>query len=187
MCIRDSSVTDFIKSQSGIYHLGVMYQGGLFGKIQVVPVLVVDSISSGVYDTIIPDLSTSWQDYVRDNSDSTQKTNYDFDFTDEIPIVLGSGNEFLVYDYNDDGKNDFSAGTVGANVLDVYGVIKNNSTTIDDSLNAINGTLLSPIDPDGNFFGVMTDFMGHGTSSAATITSRGIETYDIYNLSLIHI
>ena len=49
------------------------------------------------------------------------------------------------------------------NVLDVYGVIKNNSTTIDDSLNAINGTLLSPIDPDGNFFGVMTDFMGHGT------------------------
>ena len=35
---------DFIKSQSGIYHLGVMYQGGLFGKIQVVPVLVVDSI-----------------------------------------------------------------------------------------------------------------------------------------------
>ena len=175
------SVTDFIKSQSGIYHLGVMYQGGLFGKIQVVPVLVVDSISSGVYDTIIPDLSTSWQDYTRDDSDSTQKTNYDFDFTDEIPIVLGSGNEFLVYDYNDDGKNDFSAGTVGANVLDVYGVIKNNSTTIHDSLNAINGTLLSPIDPDGNFFGVMTDFMGHGTSSAASITSRGIETYDIYN------
>mgnify|MGYP003321992751 CR=1 FL=1 len=26
------SVTDFIKSKSGIYHLGVMYQGGLFGK-----------------------------------------------------------------------------------------------------------------------------------------------------------
>ena len=60
-------------------------------------------------------------------------------------------------------------------------MIKNNSVTIDDSLNAINGTLLPPIDPDGNFFGVMTDFMGHGTSSAASITSRGIETYDIYN------
>ncbi|MFL2907342.1 MAG: hypothetical protein ACJZ2C_07595 [Nitrosopumilus sp.] len=59
----DTVSTDFIKSQSGIYHLGVMYQGGLFGKIQVVPVLVVDSISSGVYDTVIPDLSTSWQDY----------------------------------------------------------------------------------------------------------------------------
>ena len=35
---------DFIKSKSGIYHLGVMYQGGLefSSKIQVVPVLVVD-------------------------------------------------------------------------------------------------------------------------------------------------
>jgi len=173
------SVTDYIKSQSGIYHLGVMYQGGLFGKIQVVPVLVVDSLSSGVYDTIIPDLSTSWLDFTR--NDSNQKSNYDFDFTDETPITLGSGNEFLVFDYDDDGKNDFSAGTVGANVLDVYGVIKNNSSTIDDSLNAVNGTLLPPIDPNGNFFGVMTDFMGHGTSSAASITSRGHESYDIYN------
>ena len=27
----------------------------------------------------------------------------------------------------------------------------------------------------------MTDFMGHGTSSAASIVSRGQETYDIYN------
>ena len=117
-----------------------MYQGGLFGKIQVVPVLVVDSINPGVYDTVIPDLSTSWQDYIRDENDSNKKLDYDFDFTDEIPIVLGSGNEFLVYDSDNDGKNDYSAGTFGAQVLDVYGVIKNNSTHIDDSLNAINGT-----------------------------------------------
>ena len=37
---------DYIKSKSGIYHLGVIYQGGLSGplaRIQVVPVLVVDS------------------------------------------------------------------------------------------------------------------------------------------------
>jgi len=170
---------NFIKSKSGVYHLGVMYQGGFSEKIQVVPVLVVDSIVSGIYDTIIPDLSTSWQDYTS-NSNSTD-FNYDFDFTDETPIVLGSGDEFLVYDSDGDGKNDYSAGTFGAKVLDVYGVIKNNSTTLHDSLNAINGTLLPPIDPDGNFFGVMTDFMGHGTSSAASIVSRGHEFYNIYN------
>ena len=175
------SPTDFIKSKSGIYHLGAMYQGGLFDKIQVVPVLVVDSVNSGVYDTIIPDLSTSWKDYTRDENDSDKKSDYDFDFTDEIPIVLGSGNEFLVFDSNDDGKNDYSAGTFGAQVLDIYDVFKNNSTHIDDSLNAINGTLLPPLDPNGNFFGVMTDFMGHGTSSAASISSRGHESYDIYN------
>jgi len=172
---------DFIKSQSGMYHLGTMYQGGTFGKIQVVPVLVVDSQISGVYDTIIPDLSTSWEDYTKSDLKFGQKPNYDFDFTDEKPIILGSGDEFLLYDSNNDGKNDYSAGTFGAQVLDVYGAIKNNSTLIDDSLNAINGTLLPPLDPSGNFFGVMTDFMGHGTASAASITSRGYETYDIYN------
>ena len=175
---------NYIKSKSGVYHLGVIYQGGLQGplaRIQVVPVLVVDSFISGVYDTIIPDLSTSWKDYTRFDLKSGEKPDYDFDFTDEKPIVLGSGNEFLVYDSNEDGKNDYSAGTIGAQVLDVYGVIQNNYTNIDETLNAINGTLLPPLDPNGTFFGIMTDFMGHGTSSAASITSRGQETYDIYN------
>ncbi|MDH5418290.1 MAG: S8 family serine peptidase, partial [Nitrosopumilus sp.] len=177
---------DYIKSKSGIYHLGVIYQGALEGpmtRLQVVPVLVIDSFIPGVYDTIIPDMSTSWEDYTRFDLKSGQKPNYDFDFTDEKPLVLGSGKEFLVYDSNNDGKNDYSAGTFGAQVLDVYGAIRNNSTDIDDTLNAINGTLLPAFDSDGEFFGLMTDFMGHGTSSAASITSRGQETYDIYNNS----
>jgi len=180
---------NYIKSKSGVYHLGIIYQGALQGplaRIQVVPVLVVDSFTAGVYDTIIPDLSTSWKDYTRYDLKSGEEPDYDFDFTDEKPIVLGSGNEFLVYDSNGDGKNDFSAGTVGARVLDVYGVIGNDFTDIDDNLNAINGTLLPPLDSDGAFFGIMTDFMGHGTSSAASITSRGQETYDIYNNTKRH-
>ncbi|MFQ5782905.1 MAG: S8 family serine peptidase [Nitrosopumilus sp.] len=175
---------NYIKSKSGIYHLGVIYQGAVQGplaRIQVVPVLVTDSFIPGVYDTITPDLSTSWEDYTRFSLESGQKPKYDFDFTDEKPIVLGSGKEFLVYDSNDDGKNDYSAGTIGAQVLDVYSAIQNKTAQIDDSVNAINGTLLPALDPDGEFFGVMTDFMGHGTSSAASITSRGQETYDIYN------
>ncbi|MCV0431018.1 S8 family serine peptidase [Nitrosopumilus sp.] len=180
---------NYIKSKSGVYHVGIIYQGGLQGqlaRIQVVPVLLVDSFTPGVYDTMIPDLSTSWEDYTRFELKSGEKPNYDFDFTDEKPIILGSGKEFLVYDSNDDGKNDYSAGTFGAQVLDVYGVIKNNHTNIDDSLKAINGTLLPGLDPDGEFFGLMTDFMGHGTSSAASITSRGIMPYDIYNDSKKH-
>jgi len=174
----------YIKSKSGIYHLGVMYQGALSGplaKIQVVPVLFVDSNIAGEYDTIIPDLSTSWEDYTRDDLPRGERPNYDFDFTDEKPIVLGSGKEFLVYDSNDDGVIDYSAGTIGAKVLDVYGVIQNKTIHVDDIVNAINGTLLPPIDPKGTFFGVMTDFEGHGTSSTASITSQGIQEYDIYN------
>ncbi|MGY5141423.1 MAG: S8 family serine peptidase [Nitrosopumilus sp.] len=179
-----NSNRDYIKSSSGIYHLGVMFQGGIdgkYGKVQVVPVLVVDSHEPGVYDTIIPDMSTSWDDYTKDDLKSGQKPNYDFDFTDEQPIVLGSGNEFLIYDSNGDGKDDYSAGTVGARVLDIYGIIDKTNPESTEPLNFVNGTLLNPIDPDGNYFGVMTDFMGHGTSSAATIVSRGIESYDLYN------
>ena len=31
-----------------------------------------------------------------------------------------------------------------------------------------------PINRNGEFFGVMTDVLGHGTSSAATIISKGV-------------
>ena len=175
---------DYIKSKSGIYRLGVIYQGALQGpltRLQVAPVLVVDSKISGVYDTIIVDMSTSWEDYTRFDLPRGQKPNYDFDFTDEKPIILGGKNEFLLYDHNKDGKNDYSAGTVGARVLDVYGAIYKKSSTIDPTLKAVNGTLLPPMDINGTFFGIMTDFMGHGTSSAASIVSKGIVEYDIYN------
>jgi len=175
---------EYIVSKSGLYHLGVMYQGFLQDstvRVQVVPVLVVDSKSPGVYDTIIPDMSSSWEDFTRFDLKSGQKPKYDFDFSDETPIRLGEGKEFLLYDFDKDGKFDYSAGTVGARVVDVYGVIENKKSTIDKTINAINGTLLPALDPDGRFFGVMSDFIGHGTASTASITSKGIQQYDIYN------
>ncbi len=178
------SSKDYIKSASGVYHFGLIYQGatqGAFASVQVVPVLVVDSTTPGIYDTIIPDLSTSWEDYTRFDLKKGQKPKYDFDFTDESPIKIGSGNEFLVYDSNKDGKPDYSAGTVGARVLDVHGVVSKNKPNVDKALKATNGTLLAPLDPDGNYFGVMSDFVGHGTAAAATITSKGKEQFDIYN------
>ncbi len=134
-----------------------------------------------MYDTIIPDLSTAWEDYTRFDLEKGEEVDYDFDFTDEKPIVLGSGNEHLIYDFDDDGKSDYSAGTIGAQVMDVYGVIKGDKADIDKKLRAINGTLLPAMDPAGTFFGVMTDSQGHGTSSAASIVSSGVEEYDIYN------
>ncbi len=175
---------DFIISKSGVYRFGIIYQGALEGSlagVQVVPVLVIDSHTPGLYDTIIPDLSTSWKDFTRFDLEKGKQPDYDFDFTDEKPIVLGSGNEHLVYDFDEDGKNDYSAGTIGAQVLDVYGVIKDKKATIDDTLRAVNGTLLPAIDPKGVFFGLMSDSVGHGTSSAASIASSGIVEYDIYN------
>ena len=178
------SKNDFIKSASGVYHFGMMYQGamqGPFTSVQAVPVLVVDSEIPGFYDTIIPDLSTSWQDYTKFDLKKGQKPAYDFDFTDEKPIKLGSGNEYLVYDSNKNGKFDYSAGTVGAQIVDIYGVISENKSNIDKFLKATNGTTLPPLDSKGNFFGVMTDFVGHGTGAASSIVSKGKIQYDIYN------
>ena len=167
---------DYIATQSGIYRLGVMYQAAL-SNLQVVPVLVTDTEEAGVYDTITADMSTSWKDFIHDNG---EESDFDFDFTDEIPRKIGDGNEFLTYDFDDNGESDYSAGTLGAQVLDIYGVITDEAE-IHDTIGAVNGTLLPPIDDDGEFFGVMTDPYGHGTASAATIVSKGVETYDIYN------
>jgi len=171
-----ASAKDFIQSKSGIYHLGAIF-GSHMGKLQAVIVLVTDPNEAGVYDTITPDMSTSWLDYTRDKK---VKSTYDFDFTDEEPITIGSGKEFLLYDSDDDGINDYSAGTVGARVVDIYGVFSDEAE-IDDKLNAINGTLLHAIDNDGMYFGVMNDFYGHGTATAATIASKGKVEYDLYN------
>jgi len=171
-----TSQKNFIPSKSGIYHLGAILASHV-GKLQVVIVLVTDPNQAGVYDTITPDMSTSWTDFTKKEQ---SRPDYDFDFTDETPITIGSGNEFMVYDSDDDGVNDYSAGTVGARVVDIYGVISDKAE-IDDKIGAVNGTLLPAMDKNGNYFGVMNDFYGHGTATSATIASKGKMQYDIYN------
>ena len=173
----------FIISKSGVYHFGMIYESvsqGQSSRLQIVPVLVVDSNISGLYDTIIADMSDSWKDFVKFDRPILPK--YDFDFTNENIITLGEGNEYLVYDSNHDGKSDYGAGTVGAHVLDVYGVITKPSL-VDKKLGAISGILLPPLDPHGNFFGVMYDFGGHGTGTAGSIVSVGKQSYDVYATS----
>ena len=167
---------NFIQSQSGVYHLGAIIAAHL-GKLQVLIILVTDPNEAGVYDTIIPDMATSWQDYTRDPN---KEQGYDFDFTDDTPITIGDGNEFLLYDSDNDGINDYSAGTVGARIVDIYGIFSDEAE-IDDRFGAVNGTLLPAMDKNGNYFGIMNDFFGHGTASSATIVSKGKMEYDIYN------
>jgi len=171
-----TSQRDFIPSKSGIYHLGAILASHV-GQLQVLVVLVTDPNQAGVYDTITPDMSTSWMDFTKKEQ---SRPDYDFDFTDETPITIGSGSEFLVYDSDGDGIDDYSAGTVGARVVDIYGIISDKAE-IDDKMGAINGTLLHAMDKNGNYFGVMNDFYGHGTATSATIASKGKMEYDIYN------
>jgi subtilisin family serine protease len=179
------SQTDYIKSQSGIYRFGVIYQIQThFGTVTfgLVPVLMVDSEKAGVYDTIIPDMYSAWYFYTQNElarvGEETVETLYPpprFDFTDDTPIKIGSGNEFLVYDYDKDGFPDYSVGTAGARVVDIWQVIDNKTEPLLGSEEGYGGVvvadLLEPYDPDGEYFGLMYDLQGHGTSTAATVRS----------------
>lgn len=191
------SPTDYIRSQSGVYRFGVIYQTQLhFGTITfgLVPVLMVDSDKAGVYDTIIPDMYSAWYFFTRNElarigGDAVEHLypTPSFDFTDDKPIKIGEGNEFLVYDYDKDGFPDFSAGTVGARVVDIWQVIDNKTEPLLGEETGYGGIvvadLLEPFDPSGKYFGVMYDLQGHGTSTAATVASSGGQRYDIYDNS----
>lgn len=190
------SPSDYIRSASGIYRFGIIYQTQQqFGTITfgLVPVLVVDSKDPGVYDTIIPDMYSGWYFYTQNelarlvtrSSDIGHLfTEPSFDFTDDVPIKLGDGNEFLTYDYNDDGFPDFSAGTAGARVVDLWQVATDKTEPALGEETGYGGVvvadLLEPLDPAGDYFGVMYDLAGHGTSTAATVASKGEQQYDIY-------
>ncbi|MEW6604149.1 MAG: S8 family serine peptidase, partial [Thermoproteota archaeon] len=190
------SPSDYIRSASGIYHFGVIYQmQQQFGTITfgLVPVLVVDSKEPGVYDTIIPDMYSGWYFYTQNELARLANDPDDiahlfvepaYDFTDDTPIRLGDGNEILSFDYNDDGFPDFSAGTAGARVVDLWQVITNKTKPAVGEETGYGGVvmadLLEPLDPAGNYFGVMYDVAGHGTSTAATVASKGEQKYDIY-------
>jgi hypothetical protein len=189
-----NSPSDYIHSKSGIYRFGVEFQTQLYlgtTTFALVPFLVVDSTHAGVYDTIIPDMADAWNSFsstqLRQLTSTNFKAKTSYDFTQDHPIRLGDGKEFLVYDYDGDGFPDFSAGTVGARVLDIWNVIGNSAKKYDNSVlgsssyaGVVRANLLQPLDPNGDYFGIMYDFEGHGTSTAATITSKGINQYSIY-------
>ena len=189
-----NSPTDFIESQSGVYRFGIIYQTQeQFGTITfgLVPVLFVDSEEPGVYDTIIPDMYSAWYFYTRNElaavgSDSVESLfpEPSFDFTDDTPIKIGDGNEFLTYDYDKDGFPDLTMGTAGARVVDLWQVMSNKTEPALGSVEGYGGVvvaeLLEPYDPHGEYFGVMYDEQGHGSSTAATVASAGIQKYDIY-------
>ncbi|MEO9364986.1 MULTISPECIES: S8 family serine peptidase [Candidatus Nitrosocaldus] len=208
------NATDFIQSKSGVYRMGFFLQLNFHlgrASLIIVPILLVDSKEAGVYDTVYADMSTAWADFALfELRKKPEEVKFDFDFTDERAIRIGEGNEMLIYDADNDGSADLSAGMLGAYVLDVWGVIRDDEKSkskdgsggdgeeskdvgssngnegrskgsyIDDYLGAVNGRLLEPIDKDGRYITVMFDFFGHGTQSAGTIVAKGMVDYPVY-------
>ncbi len=85
------NISGLPQSQSGIYHLGEHPDSTLRSQMGgEVPIVVIDTVSSGVYDMVIPDV------------------NRNDDFSDDENMTLG--NETAGLDEDGDGVRDVSAG-----------------------------------------------------------------------------
>ncbi|MDA4123866.1 MAG: S8 family serine peptidase [Thaumarchaeota archaeon] len=178
----------YITSKSGIYHFGIAFewvpQGYYF-----FPTLVVDSKTAGLYDTVYIDFNSApllSELLVAQTLPGADKA--DWSFYDDSPHRIGDGTEVLSASIGGSGAPDISAGLLGAHVLDVFGAVTGASSRFDFDLGALNGSLLAPMDPRGNYYGVMYDFQGHGSQTAADVASSGSTPYDIYgNATLYHL
>jgi len=163
-----------ITSQSGEYHFGLMIQyWNMFPEwyvSQIFPVLVVDSVNSGVYDTVYVDISYDWAWLGFISSENPDILPYwpstwppELSFADETPVTP-KGRTVAARDFTEDGIYDLSAGSLGY-FLDVWGA----SPNIEDR-----GQVLKPIATDGDYTVFVNDWFGHGTSCASCAAGRGL-------------
>jgi subtilisin family serine protease len=177
-----------VLSKSGNYHFGIIQediQDVVSGGTVTVdfPVVVIDSTTPNVYDTVVVDMSTAYFNFLaqyggRLNAGAQQTLDInlqwpkpelswdDHSFADESPHKVGTS-DLISFDADGDGIPDFSAGLLA------FGI----------DLSATTGyyySLLPPIDPNGNFINVFFDFESHGTSTASNAASRGLLKRDIY-------
>ena len=177
-----------VVSKSGNYHFGILresIQDVVSGDTVTVnfPLVVVDSTTPNVYDTVVVDMSTAYYNFLKQyeaklNGDASQSLGVglkwpdpnpswnDHSFADETPHKVG-GTDIITFDADHDGVPDFSAGLLS------FGIDLSGRTGHYFSL-------LPPIDPQGNFVNVFFDFESHGTSTASNSASRGILKRDIY-------
>jgi Subtilase family/Bacterial Ig domain len=175
---NDSS--HYIVSKSGVYHFGIAFEWTPQGYY-FFPMLVVDSRVAGVYDTVYVDFRSAprlSELLVLQNLPDANMA--DWSFYGQSPHRLGDGTAAMYASLSGDGVPDISAGLLGARVLDVFGAITGGHSGFDFDVGAVNGTLLAPMDPEGNYLGVMYDFEGHGSQTAANVASSGSQPYAVY-------
>uniref|UniRef100_A0A7C3EWJ4 Uncharacterized protein n=1 Tax=Candidatus Methanomethylicus mesodigestus TaxID=1867258 RepID=A0A7C3EWJ4_9CREN len=136
-------------------HFGVMLQvtyRNIRNSFDLFPVLVVDRDGDGACETAYVDLSFEFY-----------PGHSDYSFSDEMPLTP-KGDVLAARDFNGDGIFDISAGTL-ARLMDVWALSPNKEDR---------GTILQPIDPNGNFVCFEVDMEGHGTSCANAAAGRDV-------------
>ncbi len=156
-----------VTSKSNVYKVGMMYEPTSFTQVFVY--VLVDSKTSGVYDTVYVDLSTSLGLSLSLNGDifsggSLYRRLVDWSLTDETPH--DSSNPIIARDLNGDGVNDISMGSLTVSI---------------DFNGKVNGGLVRGIDKSGRGMAIMYDAIGHGTQVASAAGSRGKTYYQIYD------
>lgn len=161
-----------IISKSGNYHFGLLIQYQIGASL--FPVLVVDSVTAGVYDTVYVDLSFdwAWASTILPIPYSSYFGTWppEFSFADETPVTA-TGKTVVAKDFTGDGIYDLSAGSLGY-FLDVW----ESSPNEEDR-----GQILKPIASDGDYAVFVNDWFGHGTSCASCAAGRGLSIPYIYS------
>ncbi len=178
-----------IHSKNNIFKFGIAVQTvyphyGMAGILQyTIPVILADTNDDGKYDTVYADLSTIYYYimYVLHEAGLAPAPNpawRDFSFADEKPAYYG--NEVMARDFNGDGVNDFSAGELAGWVYDWLGILTGYSKEYGwDKDWEFSAVILPGLDPSGNYVDIAYDWLGHGTSCASVIASRGRVAYNL--------
>ena len=158
-----------LPSVSGVYRFGIGYE--LMGQYAATFLAVLtDSQQANVYDTLYIDMDTSLalslvQSGLIFEGGRTYRQLVDWSLSDDEPFSWGK-KDVLAKDSNGDGIYDVSFGSLG-NTIDLY--------------NLINGELISGVLPTGEGFAVMYDYVGHGTSTSASVAGTGEGLYPIFD------
>ncbi|MFX1535454.1 MAG: S8 family serine peptidase [Promethearchaeota archaeon] len=167
-----------VNSQSGKYKFGLISQYVDLGFPAFFPVVLVDSVMAGLYDTVVVDMETAVYltgEFLKVISSGLISyvqfpgVTYDeWDFSNDAAHMWGDGTEILAKDFNGDSINDFGAGMIGR-TMDLYA--------------ALNGepTLVEGINDTGTGFAIMYDNDGHGTWTTSIAAGRGITPYPIFD------
>ncbi len=177
-----------VTSQSGNYLFGVAAQsvGGVV-PYQLAFFVLVDSTTPGTYDTLFIDFDTSayinWKAAGLEALAIDLNAVPDFSFADEMPYTWQASTNpedfVLARDFNNDGTNDFSLGSLSM-VLDPFGVTEINENMTGSFTEGVFGSyIINGIDPNGLAFGYMFDNDGHGTWTASAAGARGLVNYTV--------
>ncbi|MFX0093217.1 MAG: S8 family serine peptidase, partial [Candidatus Hodarchaeota archaeon] len=167
-----------INSKSGKYKFGLITQNINSWFFLILPTVLIDSTTAGIYDTVVVDLETgvylSGEYLLSITGGFLNYTRFpgvvydEFDFSNNAAHKWGDGTEIIGKDFDGDGHNDIGAGVLSY-AMDLNGAFNNRPRIVE----GINTT--------GSGFALMFDNSGQGTFLGSLAAGRGKNPYPIFD------